>query len=70
MELTDRQVEVLDFISGFIASSGYSPSIAEIAGHMKINPNAAQQHVERLEKKGRISKQPGISRSIRVVELA
>jgi repressor LexA len=65
--LTERQGAVLEFISKFIESNGFSPTTREIAGHFGVNVNATAEHLNKLEAKGRISRKHGMARTIRVV---
>jgi len=67
MELTSRQKDVFAWICSYIDKNGFSPSRAEIASGFGFHPNAAQNHVEALERKGFIRVAPGISRGIVVV---
>ena len=65
MALTRRQKEVLDFISGFLAENGYSPSFDEIAVGMGLASVATvHKHVSGLEKKGYLTKSYNQSRSL------
>lgn len=63
-EPTSKQKEVLNFIALFIEKKGYSPSVAEIAHHFDIYPNAAVDFVKALEKKGLLSVSRGRARGI------
>lgn len=65
-DLTERQEQVLDYIDGCIVG-GMPPTRAEIAKHFGIRPNAADDHVKALERKGRITLIPLASRGIRLV---
>jgi repressor LexA len=47
-------MEVLAFISGYIDTHTYSPTIREIADHYEISVKGAYDHVAALKKKGRI----------------
>jgi hypothetical protein len=68
-ELTGRQIEVLAFIRASIASRGMPPTRAEISGHFGFRSmTAAQQHLEVLERKGKIRlDKNGASRGIQIV---
>lgn len=67
-DLTGRQTEVLDFVKQFKDANGYPPTRAEIAERFNFgSTNAAQQHLNALEKKGWIRMPPGISRGIVVL---
>lgn len=51
--LTERQRQVLNFITTYIDDNGYSPSQRDIAGHLGINgTRGVAKHLEALEKKG------------------
>ena len=53
--LTQRQAQILDFIKTHIRSSGFSPTISEIQGQFSFkSPNAVQEHLKALERKGQI----------------
>lgn len=66
--LTRRQQEVLDLITGTLASHGYPPTRAEIAQALGFrSANAAEEHLKALKRKGVIEMIPGASRGIRVV---
>ena len=60
-ELTERQKNVLAFISKYIGDHSYPPSIREIADHYSISVKGAHDHVTALKKKGylkQIDKRP------------
>jgi len=62
--LTDRQQKVLDFITRFTQSHGYSPTVRDIAAHLGVSsPSGVNRHLEVLEKKGWLKK-TGASRGI------
>lgn len=70
-ELTPRQAEVLEFIRTHTTSSGYPPTRAEICRAMGFrSPNAAEEHLRALARKGVIEMAPGASRGIRVKQTA
>lgn len=63
--LTDRQLEIFQFLEQFIDEHGYPPTRSEIAEHFKFaSINAAQQHLVALEAHGAIRVTPTISRGI------
>ena len=67
IKLTKRQQEVLDLIKRYIASTGFPPTRAEIANELGFrSPNAAEEHLKALARKGAIEMTPGASRGIRV----
>lgn len=65
--LPPGQLRVLRFIREFAAAQGYPPSRAEISKGMGFaSPNAAQEHLTALARKGFIELKPGVSRGIRL----
>ena len=65
--ITDRQKEVLDFISTFTEGSGYPPTVREISEHFEISIRAVQDHIIALQKKGFLSQAQKRARSITVL---
>ncbi len=71
MSLTPRQAEVLDLIKRYINDTGYPPTRADIAQELGFrSPNAAEEHLKALSRKGVIEIIPGTSRGIRLPEMA
>lgn len=63
--LTKKQKETLDFITSFRVENSYSPSLSDIAKHLRTkNLSTAQYYVEQLEEKGYLKKVPNKSRGI------
>jgi repressor LexA len=68
MNLTQRQQEVLDYITHMQATAGVMPSTREIQEHFGFaSQTAAVNHLRALEKKGMIQRQPGKARAVAVV---
>jgi repressor LexA len=68
-QLTARQQQILDLIRDSLEETGYPPTRAEIAMRLGFkSPNAAEDHLKALAKKGVIEMIPGASRGIRVVD--
>ena len=68
-KLTARQAEVLALIKDHIVDSGYPPTRADIARKLGFkSPNAAEEHLKALHRKGHIEMIPGTSRGIRLTE--
>ena len=66
-DLTPRQMQVLRLIQRFIAHSGMPPTRAEIARELGFrSPNAAEDHLRALARKGVIALVPGASRGIQL----
>jgi repressor LexA len=69
IKLTARQQEVLDLIKDAVETTGFPPTRAEIADKLGFrSPNAAEEHLKALARKGSIEMMPGASRGIRVLE--
>lgn len=69
IKLTARQQEILDLIKNAIIKTGFPPTRAEIANELGFrSPNAAEEHLKALARKGAIEMMPGASRGIRIVE--
>lgn len=68
-KLTTRQQQVLDLIKDHMQATGYPPTRAEIAKELGFrSPNAAEEHLKALARKGAIEMVPGASRGIRLPE--
>lgn len=66
-KLTPRQGEILAFIKSWLDAHGYPPTRAEIAQQLGFrSPNAAEEHLRALARKGAIEMIPGASRGIRI----
>ena len=66
-KLTARQQQILDLIRRAIAQTGAPPTRAEIAAELGFkSPNAAEEHLQALARKGVIELVSGTSRGIRV----
>ncbi len=68
-DLTPRQAEILALIRDAIESTGFPPTRAEIAQAFGFrSPNAAEEHLRALARKGVIEIQDGAARGIRLTE--
>ena len=67
MALTRRQKEVMDFLSNFIKTNGYSPSYEEVAAGLGLASLATvHKHVQALETKQYLSRNYNHSRSLEI----
>lgn len=65
--LTGRQEQILNYIREYLAETGFPPTRSEIAQEMGFkSPNAAEEHLRALARKGAIEMFPGTSRGIRL----
>lgn len=63
--LTERQQQVLDFISSYLDTHGCPPTLREISEHIQAKGTVtAIRHLDALERKGYIQRRTGSSRSI------
>ena len=66
--LTQRQREILDFISASIVERGFPPTLREIGEHFQIrSTNGVNDHLKALEKKGHLRREDLKSRAMRPV---
>lgn len=65
--LTERQLEVYEFIKNKIRTRGYGPTVREIGTEFDIaSPNGVVCHLKALEKKGIITREANLSRAIQL----
>ncbi len=62
--MTERQQAVLEFVEEFCRCQGYPPTVREVAAHFGIQPRAAADHLEALNRKGQLHREPGRSRGL------
>ena len=68
-DLTTRQSEIFEFIKKEIELNGYPPTRSEIAKVFGFkSPNAAEDHLKALKKKGVLNIVSGASRGISIVK--
>src|SRR5258706_9640231 len=66
--LTQRQREILDFISASIVERGYPPTLREIGEHFQIrSTNGVNDHLKALEEKGHLRREDLKSRAMRPI---
>jgi repressor LexA len=66
--LTQRQREILDFISASIVERGFPPTLREIGEHFSIrSTNGVNDHLKALEKKGHLRREDLKSRAMRPI---
>lgn len=68
-ELTDKQREILEYMKECILTKGYPPAVREIceAVHLK-STSSVHAHLESLEEKGYIRKDPTKPRAIEILD--
>jgi hypothetical protein len=66
-DFTPTQGRYLAFIHAYTNLHGYPPAESDIAAAICVSPPSVNQMVKMLERKGLIQRQPGESRSIRIL---
>lgn len=67
-KLTKRQTEILNFLKDWISEHGYPPTRIEMAKQLGFrSPNAAEDHLKALARKGAIEMISGTSRGMRIL---
>ena len=68
MTLTRRQKAVLDFVTKFIGTNGFAPSLEEVAAEFGYRSVATvHEHIANLAAKGYLRKSPRASRALELV---
>lgn len=67
-KLTDRQIQVAQYIRDYMREYRYSPSVRDISNYFNFSVKAAHDHVRALESKNIIKTTQGISRSIEIID--
>ncbi|MDR1184142.1 MAG: transcriptional repressor LexA [Coriobacteriales bacterium] len=66
--LSERQREILDFLSDFITRNGYPPSVREIGEAVGLSSSSTvHSHLNALEDKGFIRRDPSSARALTVI---
>jgi repressor LexA len=69
LSLTQRQLEIYEFIQDKILNRGYGPTVREIGTAFEIrSPNGVMCHLKALERKGLISREQHMSRAIQLTD--
>ena len=63
---TRRQLEYLAFIAKYIHRFGRAPAERDIERHFLVSAPTVNQMMQMLERRGFITRQPGVPRSIRI----
>lgn len=68
-DLSQNQIKILDFIKNQIQKKGYPPSVREICEGVNLkSTSTVHRHLEKLETKGYIRKDPTKPRAIEVLD--
>ena len=66
-ELTERQRQILQFVSDYTEENSFPPTVRETADHFSVSIKAIQDHFAALTKKGYLLKDEKHARSLKVV---
>lgn len=68
-DLSSKQLEILEFIKKELNAKGYPPSVREIGEAVKLkSTSTVHGHLEKLEKKGFIRRDPTKPRAIEILD--
>lgn len=67
--LTQRQLDILEYLRAYIAENGFAPTLEEIGRHFGLGSLATvHKHLSQIEAKGFIRRLPHQSRALEVVD--
>lgn len=67
--MTETDKKIFSFIKEYIVLNGYSPAIQDIKEEIGLSKSVIHNHLINLQKNGFISREPGKSRTIRIVKV-
>lgn len=68
-DLTEKQIEILHFIKNHIQAQGYPPAVREICKGVNLkSTSTVHRHLEKIEEKGYIRKDPTKPRAIEILD--
>ena len=68
MNLTPKQLKILQLIRGHRIAHGFSPTMQELADEIGVSKVTVFEHVEALIKKGALKREPNKARSLSLAE--
>ncbi len=68
MNLTPKQLTILQLIRDSRVRSGYSPTMQELADELGVSKVTVFEHVEALIKKGALTREPNKARSLSIAD--
>lgn len=68
MNLTPKQLKILQLIRDYRVRRGYSPTMQELADEIGVSKVTVFEHVEALIKKGALVREPNKARSLSIAE--
>ena len=71
MEVSDKQLEIYEFLKIYTENKGYPPSVREICEAVNLrSTSTVHGHLKRLEKKGLIKRDPTKPRALEIIEMS
>ena len=71
MEVSDKQLEIYEFLKIYTENKGYPPSVREICEAVNLrSTSTVHGHLKRLEKKGLIRRDPTKPRALEIIEMS
>ena len=68
MNLTPKQLEVVDLIQRWRLENGFSPTMKELAEELKVSKVTIFERIEALIRKGALKREPNKARSLSIIE--
>lgn len=65
--ITPMQEQVLTYLTQWIEKQGSSPTMQEIADGLSRSRRSVEKSIEGLERRGRVTRERGLARSLAVV---
>lgn len=66
--LTEKQIQILQFIQTFSKEHSFAPSMREIGAHFKIAAPSVLEHLRAIERKGFIRRVPLRPRCLEILK--
>ena len=71
MEVSDKQLEIYEFLKIYTENKGYPPSVREICEAVNLrSTSTVHGHLKRLESKGLIKRDPTKPRALEIIEIS
>lgn len=68
--LSPHETNVYTFTRRYLSKHGISPSLQEISAAVGLSPTMVKRYLDKLEAHGKIAREPGQARSIRIIGMS
>ncbi|CEN21240.1 transcriptional repressor LexA [Paraclostridium sordellii] len=69
LDLTNKQIKILEFIKDMLSQKGYPPTVRELCSHLELKSTSTiHSHLNKLEKSGYIKRDPTKPRTIQLLK--